>query len=600
MELRKKTNKQICEENNCKPVLTNVVEEESAKNRIRAVLQQIAKFLCASLGPYGSTTIIQDRERRHTCSKDGFDIMNRLNFEDDTARTILDIVRSVSRAQVRQVGDGSTSAVVVANALYSAINSKENREKLKQVAPKDIVDILLFIEKKMIEYVKAEAKPISDDFSELEKVAYIATNNDVECGRLMKEVYQKIGKYGFVTTDYEKAYDEDYIEYKEGIEWDTGTTDSRFFIGNEDKKIVYKNARIWICNSTLTAEIAKSILSPMIKQICYSSQEKLLIVARSATPEVLQFLADTRNQHRSIQAQSQGMPELDFTYVEIPLNTKLSVYNCEDLALLCGCDIFDPSKYRDFDEAYAKHKLYEGKASKIIITERKVEVLSETSDNTKAKTERIKHLQEEIMKLEKKQALTDDEIEKVYNNKVRIGHLSCNTAVYHVGGSTIVERMTRERLIEDAIFACKSALKFGIIPGGNLFIPYLINKEEVKEKLCEDLTKEFRYICPTGPRVFFDYFLDLVSDSLLEVFRNVLANAELDTDDIDKIIERCVKKGQIYNLKTKKYEKFIDTLVINSADTDLQILKSCVSIIGILATSNQVLTLNLNTTDFVK
>lgn len=600
MELRKKTNKQIYEENNSKQILTNVVEEESAKNRIRAVLQQIAKFLCASLGPYGSTTIIQDRDRRHTCSKDGFDIMNRLIFEDDTARTVLDIIRSVSRSQVRQVGDGSTSAIVVANALYSALNKKENREALKSVAPKDIVDILSFIEKKLVELVKAEAKPVSDDYSELEKVAYIATNNDSECGRLMKEVYQKIGRYGFVTTDYEKAYDEDYIEYKEGIDWDAGVVDSRFFIGNEEKKIVYKNPKIWICNSTLTSDIAKSILAPMIKQLCYSGQEKLVIVARSCMPEVLQFLTDTRNQHRSIHAQSQGMPELDFTYVEIPLNTKLSIYNCEDLALLCGCEIFDPSKYKDYDEAYARHKLYEGRASKIIITEKKVEVLSDETENTSAKMERIKVLQDEIVKLEKKQALTDTELEKVYNNKIRIGHLSCNTAIYHVGGETVVERMTRERLIEDAIFACKSALKFGIIPGGNLFIPYLINNETIKVNLCEALVKEFPYISSDSPRMFFDYFLTLVSDALLEVFRNVLANAELDSETIDKIISRCLSRGCVYNLKTKKYESFANTLVINSADTDLQILKSCVSIIGILATSNQVLTLNLNTTDFIK
>ena len=122
MKLRNKTNLEICDENQLKiSIATNVVEENNTKNKMRATSNLIAKALIATLGPYGSSTIIQDREGKHFATKVGYDLMNRMEFDDAVARTILDLFRTTASNQVFTVGDGSTSAIVVANSLFQAL-----------------------------------------------------------------------------------------------------------------------------------------------------------------------------------------------------------------------------------------------------------------------------------------------------------------------------------------------------------------------------------------------------------------------------------------------------------------------------------------------
>ena len=197
MKLREKTTIQICEENNLPyTFLTNIVEESNAKAKIRATLEVISKTLCGTLGPYGSTTLIQDREGRHFASKDGYDLMNRLSFSDEVSRTVLDLVRSIASTQVLTVGDGSTSAIVVANALYNALTDPEKTKFFKRVAAKDITDILNDLSEILEEEMKGRAVPVSEDLSEIETIAMIATNNDKNSGKLFKEIYDKIGPFG--------------------------------------------------------------------------------------------------------------------------------------------------------------------------------------------------------------------------------------------------------------------------------------------------------------------------------------------------------------------------------------------------------------------
>ena len=136
MKIREKTNLEICSENNLKvTLLSNVAEEVTTKNQIRATMQIIAKALCGTLGPYGSTSICQDAQmKHHLVTKDGYDLLNRMIFDNEISRTILDLLKNISSSQVASVGDGSTSAIVVASSLYEFITNKNNNEYFKRVA----------------------------------------------------------------------------------------------------------------------------------------------------------------------------------------------------------------------------------------------------------------------------------------------------------------------------------------------------------------------------------------------------------------------------------------------------------------------------------
>ena len=204
MKLRNKKNLEICDENLLPiSISTNVVEELNTKNKMRATSALIAKALIATLGPYGSSTIIQDSQKNHFATKDGYDLMNRIEFDDAVARTILDLFRTTASNQVFNVGDGSTSAIVVANALFQTLTDPNQIDHFKKVAPKDIVDILNDLSEMIEAEIYKMAKPISDDMHELDTIAAVANNNDAVVGKLIADIYRKIGKFGCRNTEHD-------------------------------------------------------------------------------------------------------------------------------------------------------------------------------------------------------------------------------------------------------------------------------------------------------------------------------------------------------------------------------------------------------------
>jgi chaperonin GroEL len=597
MKLRKKTNVEISQENNLEFVLlTNTVEERSTKAKIRTTMQIISKILCGTLGPYGSTTIVQDREMRHFATKDGYDVMNKISFDDEVSRTILDILRQVASTQVLTVGDGSTSAIVVSESLYSALTNKENSKLFSRIAPKDILDILNDLSTYLEEELKKRATPISEDLHELETVARIATNNDRETGKLMHEIYNRIGTFGFISTDVLEKKEKDSYEVKQGIEWQRGYVEDFFAHGRDNKKIIHDlKPRVFLTNSTLTYEDLEILLSQLIGDVCGKQKAELVIVANNFDEDVKNFFKINRTKHIA----NKNIPEMVFTAVDIDQVTESSVHNLEDLGTLLGCEVYDKMKHKPVDYL-ADINRFVGLAEKIIITSKSTQIIGKelTEKAQKAKIEKVEFLKENLKKLMSTDETNKDLDFDIYENRRRISCLTDSTAIIHVGGKSLTERMTRERLIEDAIFASKSAIKYGVIPGGNLMIPKIIQSNN--GALVETLKSKYYYLPVESMSNFFEEFLKIVKNAFLESYRNVLNNSYFNEEEVEGVIEECLSKDKFYNLKLHSYESFKDTGVINSVDTDIQILRSVVSIIGILATSNQFITLNLNLTDQIK
>ena len=191
--------------------------------------------------------------------------------------------------------------------------------------------------------------------------------------------------------------------------------------------------------------------------------------------------------------------------------------------------------------------------------------------------------------MDKHRRVSLEDAQRYYELKLEHNTLLGNAAVFHVGGKTLTERMSRERLIDDATKACRSALENGVIYGGNLVIPKIIttNKEYLRDKLNE----RFGYLVDRD-LTFFEDFLNIIKDAFLESYKHVLENANITEEKTLEIANKCIEESKFYNLKIREFEDMQSTEVINSADTDIQIMQTCFSIIGILATSNQFITLN--------
>ena len=592
MKLREKSNLQICDENKLPfSLMTNVVEETNTKNKIRATMNIFAKALIGTLGPYGTTTIIQDREMRHFATKDGYDLMNRINFEDEVSRTILDLVRNITSNQAITVGDGTTSAVVIANALYQTLTDPSLSEEYSLLAPKDILDILNYIGADIEEGIKRTAIPVSTAMHELDKIASVSMNNDSETGPLVADIYRKIGKYGFITTDVLTKQEKDSYEVKQGIEWNRGYIDPIFALNKENKKVVYENPRVILCNDTITYDDLEPVVMPLMKEAMNQENAQLLIVMNNFDDDVARFFKNNRTKHRAINSKS---VEMDFTVVDIEQITKTGVNNLKDMALLCNCEIFDKMMITHAEVAINPNRFI-GTAGRVIVTEKTTQVIAsedKTPDHKKAIDKVIKELTNRIDKLLDVEYPTKEDDLELYELRRRASNLTSSTAIFYVGGKTLSERMTRERLIEDAIFACKSTLKYGYIPGGNLAIPKYLRVNA--DRIASGLAEHFYYIPVENCKEFFIEFIEMLVQTFLESYRNVLNNSYLTVEKTEEIINTCLAEDKFYNLKLHEFEDWASTNIINSVDTDIQIMKSCFSIIGILATSNQFLTLNFD------
>ena len=608
--LREKTVVEICKENNINGdiILTNAVDEVVSKNKIRATMEILAKALSSTLGPDGSTTLIQDRDHLHLATKDGLDVISHMYFRDEIAETVRDLVYNISKNQVLSVGDGSTSAIIVANALYQELTNKENTELLKYASPRVVLEMLNYICDYLETRLHEEGMQLSEDLKELKQIATISANNSEDVGEMMHQIYSKIGKDGFVSTDITQNFERDFVEYKKGITWDRGYQDAVFAEQYEANKIVHEKPYVFITTDPVTADDCDSLYRRLIGTVCSYNQgcmgSELIIIGNFFSEDAKNFFANVRSVHKLNPAK----PELKFTYVDIAQTTEISRNMLKDIALLCGCEIYEKGNNSEaevtvrLDPHYQKDDKFKylGRALKCIITKTRTDLVCDDSllSNTAIakKNAAITKLNEDLEALKNKSFINNDEMMLRNIFMQRKSNLENLTAVIHIGGKTYEERHSRERLIEDAIFASKSALKYGYTVGGNIMIPKILLND--KKKLITLLNDKFDYT--EADKAFYGSFIEILYDSFLESYRSVLENSYLLTNEkIDSIIDTVMTKDKFYNLKTHKFEKFTETSVINSVDTDIQIMRSCISIIGLLATSNQVITLNCNIVDQV-
>ena len=586
------------------PYVTNATDRRTSIKKVKAALMICAKSLASTLGPNGSTTIIEDQTGQHLVTKDGLDVITRLRFSDAVANIVLAQLRSIARNQVRLVGDGSTSAIIIANSLYQAITDLD-AGKFDSFSGKDIVDILnelaKYFEEKIIQY----STPISSNFAELEMLAKISTNNDISCGKTIREIYNTIGKYGFITTNTTKAYTEDTVEYVTGMSWERGYIDSHYGEGFEKGVVKYeikngKTPKIFICRGRLDGSDAQ-MLGQVIGAVCGNNDPKkganeddlvpLIILAQSYSDDVKMWLQNNRHISRMM-----SLYDLPIMALDIDDCTRRSQDLVDNLSLLSGAKIYNKNKsILAQNDVILNVNDYIGSIKSVIATATHTDLIIDdtiVSSNNILK-ERVDNLiadlRNKIAFIENESDFTDDDQTEVYYLKSKLATLTKSSAIYHVGGLRNEERVSRERLIEDAIYACKSALKYGYVFGGNLVIPSIIRDN--KNEIIDMLKHKFEYL----DQLSFDFtaFIDSIDNAFKESYYLVLNNGSV--ADINGIIDKCLNEKLFYNLKLHKYEKIGDTTVINSAATDIEIMKSCFSIIGMLSTSNQIITSTFNT-----
>lgn len=544
---------------------TNITSNNELKETMKETLAFLADTLKNTLGPYGTTTIIQDQYLNHQITKDGYSLLKKIIIKEDAGRTILDMVKAISRTLVRKVGDGSTSSIIIANSLYSALSEIMDEYK---IPPKNLLDLLDKLTDLVSEEINNMAKPISDDMEELKYIAAVSTNNDLDYGKLVTEIFQQVGKFGFI--DLKKSKNEKtYYEVTRGIELNRGFILPSMANQPDKKTCEFNDCRVLLVHGVIN-ETDLDDMADIIGRTCYQKTSPLCIIAQGFDTSFNSSLYVNLNKKDPIPVVA----------VDLAMNNKSNQDRLNDIAIAIGATIVDKMSgdtFQDFD----LDKL--GKVNRLVATEKFCRLIEGHGSEEEIKA-RVNLIQEELDEKTRHEGHIEYDHD-VYELRKRIAHLQSTLAVLYVGGKSEDSKDTDKYLLEDAVFACRSALNYGYIPGGNLVVPVVLTDkyDDVLAKLL--VNTKFK-------KDFIEKVLHAVRNAFLMSYVAVLNNCYYDIDECKTIAEKCVNEHVFFNLKEDVEESMDETHIINSAETDIEILKSAISIIGLMATSNQFISIS--------
>jgi len=417
---------------------------DNAKNKIVAGVEKLAKAVKSTLGASGKCVIYEDARGLPVITKDGVTVAESVVLFDPVENMGATLIKEAARNTVREAGDGTTTATVLAESLLKEVNSHS-----KDVTIREVKDGIKSGLKKVNNYLDKISVKIEGDM--LESVSSISCNNDTELGKIIAEAYTKVGKDGVVLME-ESPTEETYVEVVDGVQVDSGLT-SPHFVTDKDKQIVELDNPLVLIVSSEIPNVRKiqTVLEHVIK-----NKRSLLIVA------------PVDQQVKAALLMNKVKGNIKVNIIDLPGFGPTKQDTVADLAFLVGATVINEQLGDDLDlidtnclgEAYSA------------ITDNKNTVLTIETPEDELE-ERIKSIQ----------ALIDKEGKNPFIKKKhqqRLAMLSGSVGMVKVGADSKVELKEKKDRIEDAIYATKAALKEGIVPGGGIAL--LNASQQVKSK----------------------------------------------------------------------------------------------------------------------
>ncbi|WP_304576697.1 TCP-1/cpn60 chaperonin family protein [Romboutsia ilealis] len=550
----------------------NVISENEFKKRVRKVFEMVADCLSNTLGPYGSTTILEKFGDVHI-TKDGWQLLKKISFQDPTNANILQLLINISAQVVIKVGDGSTSSIIAADELLKAI---ENDSELRNVRPKELLDSLSTVVNKICEVIEKNATQIDKSenatYEDIKNIATISTNGDIEIPAMIQEIYLKTHNPAI---EFVKSKDnKTKVEIINGYKMPFMTYLDRLFINNDEGTCILKNPMILMFDHKIDRDYYDTIIA-QYKNKALQENRKLVVIA----PYYDQFLLDRLS--RDLQLQHRQLGETLEVYVRTSLMNDHMSNLYVDLSSLLGTVIITQNvveEILDTKNPISTQEMFDmnldGTVEKIVIGEKATLFTGFINKDEN----RYNLLMNDAISKYNKQVETDKELSLVndtsFKLKQRISKLKCVMGSISVGGSSELEKTANYDLVEDAVKACESAYIHGYNIGQNMAI----------QKAIYDIINENNNSTSQ---------LSLIEDSLIKVignaFTNVLRRVIINKDpnvtyeEVSKIINNGVFNNKCLNLITDEPTSDI----INSCRTDVEILRATTSIVGLLISSNQ-------------
>lgn len=558
---------------------SNIVNREKTSKIAGIVLQHMKEAICRSLGPYGAPTIVGVDDADILMTKDGYHIINMVAFNEPIAMTFAKIIKNLSKELVSTVGDGSTTCVVAAYHFFVLLQEEMTNGELKNVRQKQIMDTINTLIELIVKEIKKISVPVSEDLSEIKALASVSLNNNVEMGEMIANIYKKIGTEGYINVELGNG-PVTYTDETDGFMINFGRMDE-IFVNNDYNQSELDECGILMFNSAINSKEHEKYVADVLDQINQgiTPYKSLLVIAPGIGAGLI-------NRLRSLIAayQKQGA-RLNFNIIQYSTSTEFDRAFLYDVGLMCGATVITESEKEEGNlislfskngQAKIENSIenYIGYAKKVVSGKRTTTFYGGNEVTDKIEIEKNKIL------TELKEIESDErELVRKYELRKRLATLTKKIVTIFVGGYNEANRKSDKELIDDAVNACRSAIKNGYVIGGNLAINEAIKNIDINLLSSTE-------IC----------ILDIISEAFKLVLKDVLGNLydlglEEDMQTVNNIVEACTNNYVMYDLIE---DKFTSTDIINPADTDIEILKHATSIISLILTSNQFISRNTN------
>jgi chaperonin GroEL len=517
----------------------NISFETDARNKIKAGVDKLANAVKVTLGPKGRNVVIDKKFGAPSITKDGVTVAKEIELKDPIENMGAQLVKEVASKTADMAGDGTTTATVLAQAIYTAgsknVAAGANPMDLKRGIDKAVAAV--------VENLRSQSKKIQNS-SEISQVGTISANNDSEIGKMIADAMDKVGKDGVITVEEAKGTETE-VKTVEGMQFDRGYLSPYFVTNTEKMEADLENAFILIYDKKVST--MKELL-PVLEQVVQTGKP-LVIVAEDVDGEALATLVV--NKLRG---------SLKIAAVKAPGFGDRRKAMLEDIAILTGGTVISEERGYKLENATLD---YLGQAEKVIIDKDNTTLV-----NGKGQKEEITGRVNEI-KAQIEKTTSDYDREKLQE---RLAKLSGGVAILYIGASTEVEMKEKKDRVDDALHATRAAVEEGIVAGGGVALVRAI--DDLKNVVVENDDQL------TG--------VNIIRTALESPLRTIVANAGGE----GSVIINKVREGKDdfgYNAREDKFENMFAAGIIDPTKVTRLALENAASIAGLLLTTDCVI-----------
>ena len=510
--------------------------DTDARELLKKGVDQLANAVKVTLGPKGRNVIIEKKFGAPQITKDGVTVAKEVELEDHFENTGAKLVKSVASKTGDDAGDGTTTATILTQSIVNVglknVTAGANPMDLKRGIDKAVAAV--------VDYIKAHAEQVGDNYDKIEQVATVSANNDPEIGKLIADAMRKVSKDGVITIEESKSRDT-YTNVVEGMQFDRGYL-SGYFVTDADKmECTMDNPYILLYDKKISN--IKDFLP--ILQPAAESGRPMLVIAEDVDSEALTTLVVNRLRGG-----------LKICAVKAPGFGDRRKAMLEDIATLTGGVVISEEKGLKLEQATLDML---GSCEKVTVSKDNTTIVNGAGDK-QAIADRVAMIKNEI-------ANTTSSYDKEKLQE-RLAKMAGGVAVLYVGANSEVEMKEKKDRVDDALCATRAAVEEGVVAGGGTtYIRALDALKDLKGANADEQTG-----------------INIVVRAIEEPLRQIVANAGGE----GAVVVQKVREGEGdfgYNARTDVFEDLRKAGVIDPAKVARVALENAASIAGMFLTT---------------